>query len=761
MLSKDLEVSLNAAVSEARERGHEYLCVEHLLYVLTEDRLGCEILEHCGADVALLRQSLNDFFVKEMETVAGPVAHMQQTAEFERLMQRAFLHVQYSGKEEVDAGDILAALFEERDSHAAYFLREQGITRLDVLNYVSHGIHKDVYEEHPNDGAPLETPAEGEEGPDRPKRDPLDVFTISLSQKAAEGRIDPLIGREPELRRTVRILSRRRKNNPIFVGEPGVGKTALAEGLALRIHEGRVSDALKEIEIRTLDMAALLAGTKFRGDFEQRMKAVVNELVKRPDIVLFIDEIHTVIGAGATSDSTMDASTILKPPLASGEIRCIGSSTYDEYKKHFEKDRALSRRFQKVDVEEPTVEETVRILRGLKEHYERHHDMTYTDTALRAAAELSAKHINDRFLPDKAIDVMDEAGANVKLESGGQRKTVRPADIELIVAEIARVPARSVSSSDKEKLGALDTELNHVVFGQDEALGQVTRAIKRSRAGLGRLDKPIGCFLFTGPTGVGKTEVAKQLAAILGNHFARYDMSEYMEKHAVARLIGAPPGYVGFDQGGLLVDEIRKHPYTVLLLDEIEKAHADLFSILLQVMDNAALTDNQGRKADFRNVVLIMTSNAGARDLAAKSIGFKAATDDAERKSLKAVEKAFSPEFRNRLDAVVTFHALPMDVILMVVDKFIAQLQAQLTPRKVSLELTGAARQWLAENGYDERMGARPLGRLIQQQIETPLSDEILFGKLEKGGTVLVDVKEKDLTLEYEAAGAQGRSSDG
>jgi ATP-dependent Clp protease ATP-binding subunit ClpA len=755
MLSKELERTLSAAVNEARARHHDYLCVEHLLFALLADSYGSEVLEACGADSNQLREELEEFFGTELEAGPEPGDELTQTAEFERLLQRAFLHVQYSGKEQVDAGDILAAMFEERDSHAAYFLREQGISRLDVLNYISHGVTKEGLDAGPADFEPLEGLEDGG-GEDRPQTgaiNPLEAFTVSLAKKAAEGRIDPLIGRANELRRSVRILCRRRKNNPVFVGEPGVGKTALAEGLALRIHTGDVPDSLKNVEVRTLDLAALLAGTKFRGDFEQRMKAVINELIKRPNVILFIDEIHSVVGAGATADSNMDASTILKPPLASGEIRCIGSCTYDEYKKHFEKDRALSRRFQKVDVDEPTVEETIRILRGLKPYYEQHHGITYTDGALRAAAELAAKHINDRFLPDKAIDVIDEAGANVNIDSGGQRKTIRPQDIEKVIAEIARIPARSVSSSDKEKLGMLEVELKHVVFGQDEAIDQVTRAIKRSRAGLGRPEKPIGSFLFTGPTGVGKTEVAKQLAEILGNHFARYDMSEYMEKHAVARLIGAPPGYVGFDQGGLLVDEIRRNPYTVLLLDEIEKAHPDLFSILLQVMDNASLTDNQGRKADFRNVVLIMTSNAGARDLAAKSIGFKAGFDDARHKSLKAIEKAFSPEFRNRLDAIVTFNPLPIEVILMVVDKFLAQLQAQLTPRKVSLELTGGARRWLADHGYDERMGARPLGRLIQQRIENPLSDEILFGKLEKGGTVTVDVKDDDLTFDLQPAG--------
>ena len=748
MLSRELQVSLSAAVSAARERRHEYLCVEHLLYALLNDAYGREILENCGCDIERLRHDLEQFFEEELDIIPeASRSQVQQTAEFERLMQRAILHVQYAGKREVDAGDILAAVFEEEDCYAAYYLGRQGVTRLDVLNYISHGVSK---LNDPHDEAELSDSEADEEGVERRNvRDPLETFTISLAQKAAEGKIDPLIGRSAELKRIIRILCRRRKNNPVFVGEPGVGKTALAEGLALRIHTGDVPAVLKGVEIRTLDLPALLAGTKFRGDFEQRMKAVVNELVKRKDVVLFIDEIHTVVGAGATTDSSMDASTILKPALASGELRCIGSTTYEEYKKHFERDRALSRRFQKVDIAEPSIEETVRILRGLKTHYEEHHNITYTETALRAAAELSAKHINDRFLPDKAIDVIDEAGAAFRIEGGGTRKTVRPLDIEKIVAEIAQIPARSVSSSDKDKLGALEPQLQSVVFGQDEAIGQIARSIKRSRAGLGRPERPVGCFLFTGPTGVGKTEVAKQLATILGVNFARYDMSEYMEKHAVSRLIGAPPGYVGFDQGGLLVDEIRKHPYTVLLLDEIEKAHPDLFSILLQVMDNASLTDNQGRKADFRNVILIMTSNAGARDLAARSIGFRSGVDESRKKSLHAVEKAFTPEFRNRLDAIITFNPLPMEIIEQIVDKFVRELEYQLIPRKVRLRLTASARHWLAENGYDDKMGARPLSRLIQQKIADPLTDEILFGCLEKGGAAEIELCDGELVFRF------------
>ena len=745
MISKEFEATLGEALKEARERRHEYLCNEHVLFAILHDRRGAEILRACGGNLAHLQGQLEDFFQQELEsTPEGQEPVLQQTHAFERLMERAFLHVQYSGREAVDAGDILAAMLEEEDSHAAWILHEEGVTRLDVLNYISHGITADGL-----DFLGDESDLDDEEEEEGAKRSALEAFTTNLNEKAAKGLIDPLIGRDGELKRTVRVLCRRRKNNPIFVGEPGVGKTALAEGLALAVHEGRVPKILADVEIVALDLAGMLAGTKFRGDFEQRLKAVLRDLQEQRHIILYIDEIHTIVGAGSTSESAMDASTILKPALASGELRCIGSTTYEEFKNHFEKDRGLSRRFQKIDINEPTVPETVRILRGLKSRYEEHHGIQYTDSALRAAAELSAKHINDRFLPDKAIDVIDEAGASVKLEAATGRKTIRPQDIERIIAEIAKIPARSVSSSDKEKLGTLEYELKNVVFGQDDAITQITRSIKRSRAGLGRENKPIGCFLFTGPTGVGKTEVARQLAAILGNHFARYDMSEYMEKHAVSRLIGAPPGYVGFDQGGLLVDEIRRNPYTVLLLDELEKAHPDLFSVLLQVMDNASLTDNMGKKADFRNVILIMTSNAGARELAASSIGFQAAANDSRHKSLKAIEKAFTPEFRNRLDAIVPFNALPMAVIELVVDKFIAHLQGQLAGRKVQLRLSPAARQWLAKEGYDDKFGARPLARLIGNEIETPLADELLFGRLEKGGKVQVDIEDGKVVFSY------------
>ena len=653
MISKGLEATLSSALREARKRRHEYFCVEHLLFALLDDPYGREIITNCGGNLRGLRDALNFFFENELDTVPKTRSHVpQQTVAFERLMQRAIAHVRHASKREVDAGDILAAMFEEEDSHAAYFLQREGITRLDVLNYISHGVSKADFEPDAS-----ESMDDGQDEGGRSKRNPLESYTINLAKRAAQGKIDPLIGREPEVRRTIQVLCRRRKNNPIYVGEPGVGKTAIVEGLALRIHEGRVPDVLKNAQILSLDLAAMLAGTRFRGDFEQRLKGVIQELTKRKNAILFIDEIHTVVGAGATTDSSMDASNILKPVLASGDVRCIGSTTFEEYRLHFEKDRALSRRFQKIEINEPSVEDTVQILRGLKSRYEDHHNIRYTDSAIKAAAELAAKHINDRFLPDKAIDVIDEAGANTKLLRPGSKRVIRPADIEQVVAHIARIPARSVSSSDRERLGVLEEDLKRVVFGQDDALHAVATSIKRSRAGLGSVDKPVGCFLFTGPTGVGKTEVARQLAAIMGVHFMRFDMSEYMEKHAVARLIGAPPGYVGFDQGGLLTEEIRKFPHCVLLLDEIEKAHPDIFNILLQVMDHATLTDNTGRKADFRNVVLIMTSNAGARDMASKTIGFGASLDDAKSKGMKAVERTFSPEFRNRIDAIVAFNA--------------------------------------------------------------------------------------------------------
>lgn len=758
MISREVQVALGAALAEARARRHEYLCVEHVLFALSEDDLGAGVLSACGCDIAKLRADLENFFTHELEQAPETAStSIQQTQGLERMMQRAFLHVQFSGKEEVDAGDILAAILEDEGSFASYYLMRQGVSRLDVLEFISHGIARDAHdapgaamraEEEEEDAELDDDDADREDGTDRKKRkSALDAFTVSLTERAAAGKLDPLVGRELELRRAIRVLCRRKKNNPVFVGEPGTGKTALAEGLALLLLKARtgktrqrVPEQLKTAELLALDLPAMLAGTRFRGDFEQRIKAVIREAIERENIILFIDEIHMLVGAGATSDSSMDASTILKPALASGELRCIGSTTYADYKNHFEQDHGLSRRFQKIDLNEATVEESVAILKGLRSRYEAHHGIRLTESALRAAAELSARHINDRFLPDKAIDLMDEAAASVRIEGDTGRKTVRPQDIETVVAEFAGIPARNISSSDKERLARLESDLKEAVFGQDEALAQVVRAVKRARAGLNQPDKPIGCFLFTGPTGVGKTEVARQLAATLGNHFARYDMSEYMEKHAVSRLIGAPPGYVGFDQGGLLVDDIRRRPYTVLLLDEIEKAHPDLFNILLQVMDNATLTDNMGRKADFRNVVLVMTSNAGARELAASSIGFQAGADDSRHKSMKAIERALSPEFRNRLDAIVTFNALSPEVVCRVVDKFIGRLNAQLAERGIRLVLTDAARTRLAEQGYDPKFGARPLARLIAREIETPLADEILFGRLAKGGRVLVEV---------------------
>ena len=754
MLSKPLEAILENAFRDAQVKRFEYFSVEHLLMALIDDDYGSEVLIACGTDLEELKGHLSNFLAQDLSRVEGEGDYvMEQTVAFERVMHRAITHVHFSGKKEVDAGDLLAAILEEEETHAAYFLSLQGIARLDVLNYISHGISKGETEYTFQTADGEEELSEEDEGPPeagpRRLRNPLEAFTIDLVAKAAEGKIDPLIGRHAELRRTVQILCRRRKNNPIYVGDPGVGKTALVEGLALRIFEGRVPEPLRMATILTLDLPALLAGTKFRGDFEERLKAVISALSKQENTILFIDEIHTVVGAGATSDGSMDASNILKPVLASGEIRCVGSTTHEEYKKHFERDRALSRRFQRIDIREPSIEETYLILRGLKQRYEEFHRLQYTDGALRSAADLSARHINDRYLPDKAIDVIDEAGATIRLASAHRpRKKVLPRDIERVVADIAQIPQRSVSSSDREKLAALENELKRVVFGQDEPIIAVATSIKRSRAGLGSPERPVGCFLFAGPTGVGKTEVAKQLATILGIHFLRFDMSEYMEKHSVARLIGAPPGYVGFDQGGLLTEEVRKHPHCVLLLDEIEKAHYDIFNVLLQVMDHATLTDNNGRKADFRNVILIMTSNVGARESSTEAIGFESGDTDRRSKEHKALEKAFSPEFRNRLDAIVHFNSLPLEIIELVVDKFVKEVQLQLISRKVELKLSTKARTWLARKGYDKKFGARPLARLIQTSIKDRLSDELLFGRLDKGGRVFIKIKDDRLQFE-------------
>ncbi len=748
MISKELTATLSFAVREAKRRRHDHVCLEHMLFAILHDELGVEIIESCGGSVDNLKGALDIFFRDRMEAVPdGREYVFQQTAGFQRVIQRAVNHARSAEKSEVDVGDILASLFQEKESHAVYFLTMEGLTRLDVLNYISHHVGRDGFrEDAPPDPGKLAQP----DPRGKKKVNPLKVFTTDLVERAAQGKLDPLIGRELELERTVQVLCRRRKHNPVFVGEPGVGKTAMAEGLAQRIHAGQMPELLKDMRIYALDMGALLAGTKFRGDFEQRLKGVLMALKKKKNAILFIDEIHTIVGAGATSSGTMDASNIMKPFLTAGEARCMGSTTYEEYQNHFEKDRALSRRFEKIEIPEPSVDESFKILKGLKRYYEEHHGLRYTETALQAAADLSAKFINDRYLPDKAIDVIDEAGAYVRLSGGANRRNINPADIEKIVAKIAKIPTQSVSTTDKARLESLPETLKSVVFGQDDAIAALVTAIKRSRAGLGSPGRPVGSFLFTGPTGVGKTEMARQIAVSLGVEFMRFDMSEYMEKHAVARLIGAPPGYIGFDQGGLLTDGVRKHPHSVLLLDEIEKAHPDLFNILLQVLDYATLTDNNGKKADFRNVIIIMTSNAGAREMSAQSIGFGNLQYDSESKGMKALEQYFSPEFRNRLDGMINFKALDIEIMKRIVDKFIRELNLQLSPRKVTLAVSEAARSWLAKKGHDQRYGARPLGRVIQVEIKDRLSDEILFGKLEKGGEVRVDLKEpEELTFDF------------
>lgn len=737
MISKELSETLGLAVKEAKKRRHEYVGTEHLLFAIMHDSTGIDIIENCGGKIDNLSHSLENFFKMRVESVPEGVKYvLQQTAGFQRVIQRAFNQARSSEKQEVEVGDILAAIFDEKDSYAEYFLSLEGVSRLDVLNYISHDISKIGLQEGQGGFARTEKTDK------KKKSDFLESFTVDLIKMAEEGKLDPLIGRDLEIERTLQVLCRRRKNNPIFVGDPGVGKTALAEGLAQKILNGDVPEALKDIHIYSLDLGAVLAGTKFRGDFEQRLKGVISELQSKKNSVLFIDEIHTVVGAGSTSSGSMDASNILKPALATGELRCIGSTTYEEYKNYFTKDRALSRRFEKIEVPEPTISETFQILKGLKSRYEEHHGIIYTDAALKAAADLSAKHINDRYLPDKAIDVIDETGAFVMFTGSLNRKKIRPSDIEKIVAKMARIPEKNVSASDRSKLGNLESRLKEVVFGQENAIRSLVTSIKRSRAGLGIPIRPVGSFLFTGPTGVGKTEVARQIAGIMGVEFMRFDMSEYMEKHAVARLIGAPPGYIGFDQGGLLTEGIRKHPHCVLLFDEIEKAHPDLFNILLQVLDHATLTDNNGKKADFRNVIIIMTSNAGAREMSAHTIGFGEVKYDPESKGKKAVENLFSPEFRNRLDDIINFNPLTVEIMEMVVDKFMKELKEQLEAKKVSLSYSGALRTWLANKGYDPRYGARPLGRVLQTEIKDVLSDEILFGRLQKGGSISLDLEQ-------------------
>jgi ATP-dependent Clp protease ATP-binding subunit ClpA len=747
MLSKELEFSLNLAFKQAREKQHEYMTVEHLLLSLLDNPSAAKVLKACGAQSDRLRREISAFIEETTPLISElDERETQPTLGFQRVLQRAVFHVQSAGKREVTGANVLVALFSEQNSQAVYLLNQQGITRLDVVNFISHGISK-----VPGEGQEGVGQGESEEsrGEEKESASPLESFTSSLNELARQGRIDPLIGRQSEIERTIQILCRRRKNNPLLVGEAGVGKTAIAEGLAKKIVDGDVPEVLEGAKIYALDLGALVAGTKYRGDFEKRLKAVLAQLKRQHHAVLFIDEIHTVIGAGAASGGVMDASNLIKPVLASGDLRCIGSTTYQEFRGIFEKDRALARRFQKIDIEEPSVEETVEILRGLKTRFEEHHQVSYTQPALRAAAELSAKYINDRHLPDKAIDVIDEAGANVQLRPKDKRKKrIDVADVEVIVSKIARIPPKKVSVTDTDSLRSLDRDLKMVVFGQDEAIDVLTSAIRMNRSGLGHEEKPIGSFLFTGPTGVGKTEVTRQLARILGMELIRFDMSEYMERHTVSRLIGAPPGYVGFDQGGLLTEEINKHPHAVLLLDEIEKAHPDVFNLLLQVMDHGTLTDNNGRKADFRNLVLVMTTNAGAEETSRRSIGFT--EQDHSSDGMEVLKRHFAPEFRNRLDAVVQFASLGSETIASVVDKFLFELEQQLVEKKVALSVDADARVWLAEKGYDRQMGARPMTRIIQNHIKKPLANEILFGVLVNGGSVRVYVADGDLAFEYE-----------
>jgi ATP-dependent Clp protease ATP-binding subunit ClpA len=754
MLSKDLEVTLNLAFKEARSKRHEWMTVEHLLLALLDNTVAVDVLKAVGADIDRLRKELHEFI--ESTTPLIPAGdserETQPTLGFQRVLQRAVFHVQSSGRKEVTGAQVLVAIFSEQESQAVYFLKQQNVARIDIVNYIAHGISKVAGEENSSESS--EQDEDAASGGEAGQPSALESFATNLNEQARKGRIDPLVGREAELERVIQVLCRRRKNNPLLVGESGVGKTAIAEGLAKRIVDKQVPDVVADSAVYALDLGALLAGTKYRGDFEKRFKMLLADLKKKPHAILFIDEIHTIIGAGAASGGVMDASNLLKPILTSGELRCMGSTTYQEYRGIFEKDRALSRRFQKIDVTEPNVDDTYQILKGLKSRFEDHYHLRYTDKALRAAAELSERYITDRFLPDKAIDVIDEAGAAQKLLPPSRRKkTIGATDVEQVVAKIARIPSAQVTSSDKEALRDLDKKLKMVVFGQDEAIDLLSASIKLSRAGLKSGEKPTGSFLFAGPTGVGKTEVCRQLAIIMGVELLRFDMSEYMERHTVSRLIGAPPGYVGFDQGGLLTEAVTKHPHSVVLLDEVEKAHPEVFNLLLQVMDHGTLTDNNGRKADFRNVVLVMTTNAGAQEASRASIGFTHQNHSSD--AMEVIRRMFTPEFRNRLDAIVQFKPLDGEIIKTVVDKFLTELQAQLDEKRVQLEIDDAAREWLAREGYDEKMGARPMQRLIQEKIKRQLAEDILFGELSgAGGTVYVTVENGDLALRIESAKA-------
>ena len=741
MLDSELEKNLNDAFKLAHKKKHEFVTVEHLFLSLLDNNEALEVLNYCSVDVEALQKNLETYIAETTPVLSEEDdQEIQPTLGFQRVLQRAVFHVQSSGKKEVDGANLLVAIFSEKESHSVYLLQQEGITRLDVVSFISHGKEDNEFEEESlakdNNQKAKDSSA-------------LEAFTLNLNQEAIDGKIDPLIGRKAEVERVMQILARRNKNNPLLVGESGVGKTAIAEGIAKLIVENKVPDLVKESTIYSLDMGALLAGTKYRGDFEKRLKLVLKELEEKGNSILFIDEIHTVIGAGATSGGVMDASNLLKPALAKSGLRFVGSTTYKEFRGIFEKDRALSRRFQKIEVLEPTVDETIKILKGLKSRFENHHNIKYTENSLKAAAELSSRYINDRYLPDKAIDVVDEAGAKQQLLPKSKRKkTISEIDVEKIVASIARIPEKTVSSSDKVSLEKLEENLKRVIFGQDQAVGSLAASIKLSRAGLGLVEKPVGSFLFSGPTGVGKTELSKQLALIMGIEFIRFDMSEYMERHTVSRLIGAPPGYVGYDQGGLLTESVTKHPHSVILLDEMEKAHPEVFNILLQVMDHGTLTDNNGRKADFRNVVLVMTTNAGAHDMSRASMGFN--VQDHTSDGAEIIKKTFSPEFRNRLDAIIPFNPLSIEVIKTVVDKFLVELQAQLDEKKVQLEVSEKARDWIADKGYDKTMGARPMQRLIQENIKKPLAEELLFGQFSsKGGVVYVDQKEDGLSLKF------------